>query len=107
MAASDVYENRGSRALIRSVSASTTINLADLQLPGETVTGFTIAKLFWSSPGVVTLARNGVTVAYLNGNDHWLLDDNGVIFSENSTFPLVITMPVNSTIIIEVNKQKA
>jgi hypothetical protein len=107
MAVTDIYENRGSRALIRTVATSTTINLADLQLANETVTGFTIAKLFWSTPGVITLTRNSVVIAYLNGNEHWLLDDNGVIFSEQNTFPLTITMPVNSTIVIEVNKQKA
>jgi hypothetical protein len=105
MAVTDIYENRGSRALIKSV-ATTTIALADLQLTNETVTGFTIAKMFWSTPGVITLTRNNIVVAYLNGNDHWLLDDNGVIFAEQSTFPLTITMPVNSTIVIEVNKQK-
>jgi hypothetical protein len=107
MAASDIYENRGSRALIRTVATSTTINLADLQLPGETVTGFTIAKLIWSGSGVITLVRNGVTIANLNGNQIWPLDDIGIVLSEQSTQPLTITMPINSTIIIEVNKQKA
>lgn len=107
MAASDIFQNRGSRALIRTVATSTTISLADLQLPGEVVTGFTIAKVLWSTGGTITLVRNGVTLANLNGNQIWPLDDIGIVLSEQKTQPLTITMPINSTIVIEVNKEKA
>jgi hypothetical protein len=108
MAASDIFENRSSRAFVRTV-VSTTINLADLQLANETVTGFTIAKLYWTTPAStsITLVRNSITIASLNGSSAWPLDEVGITLSDQPTWPLVLTLPAGATVILELNKIKA
>jgi len=106
MAVTDVYENRASRAYIRT-SANTSIAVSDLALPGETLLGFTIAKVFWSTSGVITLARNSVVVANLLFSSQWILDEYGIVFADNFDKPLDITVPANSTVILEVNKIKS
>lgn len=85
------------------LSGSGTVALTDLALTGETVTGFTILNLFWSTAGTITLTR-GSDVINLNGSGSWPLTYFATPYTLDANQPLVAVVPANSTVILEVRK---
>lgn len=70
-----ILSNRKCGRAVVFANATTTITPATLQTFGETVTGLTLAGVFFS--GAVSIANSTATVMSANGTDHWILSAYG------------------------------
>lgn len=86
------------KATVRVNNGSQTINLADVQLAGETVEGLQVAKILWS--GTVTIARGANTHFSLTGNGVWDFDSAGISSREDQTASVVITATTASCVVL-------
>lgn len=53
-------------------TATVSVSLADLQMPGETLTGIRVKRVFFS--GNVAVGNSTVNFMVANGTDHWAFD---------------------------------
>lgn len=97
-----INSQKGGAALIRS-TATETINLSDLAHAGETVNSATITNVMWS--GTVTVTRNAVTILSLTGSGRFPLYDHNSSFTDNATFPIVITITGAGTLVLGLSKK--
>lgn len=82
-----------------------TVTLANMQLTGETVTGFTIAQIFWSTNNTIQVQRGANNVAVLHGSGFWDLAGSGDSLTRDATATnVVITITGSGSIVLECSK---
>lgn len=97
-------------SFIRAVDpGSYVIALSELRANAniETILAAAINDLAWSTPGYITVARNGVTVLNLTGSGAWT-NENVVLRNagaNNKSSNIQITIVTGGTILLSVSKE--
>lgn len=98
-----ILQNKERQLATIHVLANTTVNLADLQVNGETVAGADISLLAWSGDWVVK--RGTTNVATLSVSGLWDLAASGIKLNANNNQSLVFqTGTTAGTLICKVTK---
>ena len=104
-----IYNNKlGGHAVIQLNGAgTTTINLADLAIGTEVVSGLIITGICWSTNGSITIARGANTAASLHNAGQWDLSKCGGAMSADRAATIVVTIATGGSILLSVSKNSS
>lgn len=88
-ATSLIISNRKCGRAVIYANTTLTQTAASLQTFGETVTGLTLAGVFFS--GQISIANSTATVLSANGTDHWILSAYGAAVPNMDEIVITVT----------------